>query len=315
VPDVSLEGLGIVLLHRGDPPSVDGARDWLTRWYADPYAFKSSFGRGTQRFFGSLASRFDAATWKTRLSESGGTSPLNGQANELAQLLEKKLSLPVRFATLYSPPLVKDAVEQLKAAGARRIAGLTLYPQKSERFTRPLIRALEEVHPDATFIDRFGTAKGYVEALRASINEGLERAPGATVLFCALPIERADEAAGDPYPEQLRETTAAVMEGMVAPWRVAWMGDGAPGTPVELALKAMRSKGTDAVVMVPLGSAVDELVTVHMLDVQMRQTARTLGFTRVERARPPVGYSAFVEALATELKSHFARLAQLGFVS
>jgi protoheme ferro-lyase len=309
---VSLDGVGIVLLHRGDPPSSDGAQAWLKSWYSDPYAFRSSFGRGTQRFFASFASRLDAAVWKTRLGEAGGTSPLTAQATELAGLLEKKLNLPVRFATLYTPPSIADAVQQLKSAGAGRIAGLSLYPQKCDRFMRPLVRALEEAMPDVTVIDRYPASKGYVEALRGAITDALEHASGATVLFCALPIDRSDDTQGDPYAEQLRVTTAAVMDGMVAPWRVAWMADDAPGISVERALKALREKGSDQVVLVPLGCAVDELLAVHTLDVQMRQLARTLGFSKVERTRPPVGYSSFVDALAAEVKAHFGRLAQLG---
>jgi protoheme ferro-lyase len=305
--------VGVLLLHRGDPPSVDGTRDWLKAWYADPYAFKSSFGRSTQGFFAAFASRLDAADWKERLADSGGSSPLNAQATELAGLLQKKLGVPVQLATLYTKPTVAEAAQQLKAGGARRIVGVSLYPQKCNRFLRPLLRAAEEVSPEITVIDRYAAAKGYVEAVRAAIVDGLERAQGATVLFCALPLDRADDALGDPYAEQLKLTTAAVMEGMTAPWRVAWMDEGSPGLPIDRALKSMREKGSDAVVLVPLGCVVDELFAVHTLDVRMRQEARTLGFTRIERARAPVGYGTFVEALAAEVRAHFARLNQLGF--
>lgn len=313
LPNVSLDGVGVLLLHRGDPPSADGARAWLKSWYADPYAFRSSFGRGTQSFFASFASRLDVGTWKERLAGAGGTSPLTAQATELAALLEKKLGVPVRFATLYAPPRVADAIKELKSTGVRRVVGLSLYPQKCERFSQPLSRALEEADADATFADRYAASKGYVEALRSSINESLERAPGATVVFCALPIDRADDERGDPYADQLRVTTSAVMEGMVASWKVAWMGEGAPGLPVERVLEQLRENGTEAVVMVPLGCAVDELLSVHTLDVVMRQTARTMGFTRVERARSVAGYAMFVDALGNEVRAHLGRLQQLGF--
>jgi ferrochelatase len=313
-PEASLAGVGVVLLHRGDPPSDYAAQAWLASWYADPYAFSSSFGRGTQKFFGSLASRLDAGTWRKRLLESGGTSPLFAEGPELAGLLEKACGAPVRFATLYAPPLLKTALADLKSLGATRIVGLSLYPQKCDRFTRPLARALEEAAPELTLLDRYATAKGYVEALRSAITEGLERAPNATVLFCALPIERSDAERGDPYVDQLKATVTAVMEGMTAQGQLAWLSDDAPGISAEGALQRLQKAGTDTVVLVPLGSAVDELQTVHAVDVTLRQTARQLGFQKIERARSPVGYQTFVEALHVELKAHVARVSALGFV-
>jgi protoheme ferro-lyase len=311
--EVSLDGVGVVLLHRGDPPSAAGMREWLRAWYADPYAFTSSFGRGTQRFFAGIASRLDAGTWGQKLSESGGRSPLDGQATELGALLAKKLGVPVAFGTLYGAPTVADAVKQLLGQGATRLIGLSLYPQKCDRFLRPLLRAMEESAAQASVVDRYSTSKGYVEALRAAIAEGLTHAPGATVLFCALPIERRDDRDGDPYLEQLKATTSAVMEGLTAPWRVSWLSMGAPGITSEAALSAIRAGGADSVVLVPLGTAVDELTTVHGLDVTLRQAARAAGFTKVERARAPVGYAMFVEALAIEVKEHLQRLKALGF--
>lgn len=312
-PEASLAGVGVVLLHRGDPPSAAGMRDWLKAWYADPYAFTSSFGRGTQRFFASIASRLDAGTWAQRLTESGGKSPLEAQATELAALLGKKLGVPAAFGTLYGEPKIGSAIALLKGQGATKIVGLSLHPQKCDRFLKPLLRAMEEQAPDASVIDRYSTAKGYVEAVRAAIGEGLERAPGATVLFCALPIERSDDKNGDPYLEQLKATTSAVMEGLTAPWKVSWLSMGAPGVTSEVALDGIRKGGADAVVLVPLGSAVDELTLVHAVDVALRAAARAAGFTKIERARAPVGYGVFVDALAGEVRAHLARLKSLGF--
>ncbi|MBK7864082.1 MAG: ferrochelatase [Archangiaceae bacterium] len=312
-PDVSLAGVGVLLLHRGDPGSTATMRQWLQAWYADPYAFTSSFGRGTQGFFASIAARLDAGTWSQRLTEAGGKSPLDNQAADLASMLGKKLGVPVTLGTLYADPKVPDAIAALKAQGATRIIGLSLYPQKCDRFLKPLLRAVQEHAPDASVVDRYSTARGYVDALRSAITEGLEHAPGATVLFCALPIERRDDKDGDPYLEQLKLTTEAVMQGFTAPWKVSWLSMGAPGITSEAALQRIRAEGSDAVVLVPIGTAVDELTTVHALDVSLRAHARTAGFAKVERARVPVGYSVFIDALAGEVKSHLGRLKALGF--
>ncbi|MBL8953490.1 MAG: ferrochelatase [Myxococcaceae bacterium] len=312
-PSASLAGIGLLLLHRGDPPSVEGTRDWLRAWYSDPYAFTSSFGRGTQGFFGGIAARLDASTWQQRLTESGGRSPLEAQANELGELLAKKLGVPVAFGALYGAPKIGDALAKLKEQGATRVVGLSLHPQKCDRFLKPILRALEESGSEVSVIDRYATSKGYVEALRAAITEGVERAPGATVLFCALPIEAKDDRAGDPYLAQLKDTTTAVMEGLTAPWKVSWLSMGAPGITSEAALQSLRKSGADSVVLVPLGGAVDELTSVHAVDVTLRATAKAAGFSKVERARPPVGYSVFIEALAHEVRAHLARLKALGF--
>jgi len=312
-PEVSLSGIGVLLLHRGDPPSAEGTRAWLRAWYADPYAFTSSFGRGFQSTFAGFASRLDASTWQQRLTESGGKSPLEAQATELGELLSKKLGVPVALGTLYAPPKIPDAIAKLKEQGATRIVGLSLHPQKCNRFLKPILRALEESGTEVSVIDRYGTSKGYVDALRAAITEGVDRAPGATVLFCALPIESKDDRDGDPYLEQLKATTAAVMDGLTSPWKVSWLSMGAPGITSEAALQGIRKGGADSVVLVPLGGAVDELISVHALDVTLRAAALAAGFSKVERARAPVGYSTFIEALAVEVRAHLSRLKSLGF--
>ena len=150
VPEVSLAGVGVLLLHRGDPQSVAAMREWLKAWYADPYAFTSSFGRGTQRFFASIAARLDAGTWAKRLTDAGGKSPLEAQANELAGLLGKKLGVPVALGTLYTDPKIPDALKQLAAQGVTRVIGLSLYPQKCDRFLKPLLRAPQRMQPRCT---------------------------------------------------------------------------------------------------------------------------------------------------------------------
>ena len=317
--------VGVVLMHRGDPSSTADAKGWVRRWYADPSAFSVPFGSEAQGLFANLFSRFDTRGVGKRMAELGGTSPMHAQSIELASQLQRRLNgetegtaaatFAVRHATLYGEPTVAQTLQGFRADGITRVVAISLYPQRADRFVKPMQRALDQAGDglEISFIDRYPTSAGYLVALRSTITAALFRAPDSTVVFCALAIDRKDEQAGDPYPDQLKLTTAAVMEGVEAKSKVSWLDTGAPGMPTDMVLERLRDEKVDGVVLVPLGTAVDELDVVHALDVRLRPFARDRGFARVERARAVALEPAFLDMLQAELTAHLQRVSTLGF--
>jgi protoheme ferro-lyase len=58
----------------------------------------------------------------------GGGSPLQRITNEQAQRLEKAIGRPVHVAMRYTTPRAREAVDRLKAQGAKRALLLPLFP-------------------------------------------------------------------------------------------------------------------------------------------------------------------------------------------
>ncbi len=317
--------VGVLLMHRGDPDSPATAQQWLAEAYGDPHAYRLSFSSGAQKFLGGLLSRWDKGQLQKRLETIGGRSAAAEQVTALAAELEQKLNgdaqgtANARFRVLpamrWTAPSVKTAVEALKKEGVTRVVGISLYPQQCHRFSNTLVRALEAMGEgmNVSFIDRLTSQPKYHEALRTTVTDALERAKDAYVLFVAMPLDKADADEGDPYPQQLVETVEQCMSKIDRPHRLGWMEDGGPGLTAEFMVPKAKATGASALVLVPIGTVVDELQVLWQLEWNLKGAAKQAGFTQVERAQAVVKRSELTEALQAALDEHLARVLALGF--
>ena len=112
-----------------------------------------------------------------------------------------------------------------------------------------------------------------------------------TVLFTAHSLPERILATGDPYPEQLRATAAAVAEraGLAAAtWDVAWQSAGRTPEPwlgpdVLTAIDSLADRGdVDCVLVCACGFVADHLEVLYDLDIEARGRAvgRGLAFAR-----------------------------------
>lgn len=307
----------VLLLHRGDPTSPAEAKGWLRELYADPKAVGIPFGPGAQSFLAGVMSRMDASGLSEQVAAAGGASIAAPHAQELARRLEAALGpdFVVRAGFGYAAPRLHDEVAALKAQGVERWVGLPLYPVFSERYTRPLTALLQKAvgeGPVVTWVDRYADSAPWLELARGVLRPLTDRNPQATVVFGALPVARGDANAGDSSPAAFEAHAQALMETNATPWRFAWLRDGCPGPTVEQLLAALKDKGVGTVILAPLGSVIDELATVHPLDVVARPLARTLGM-QVERAPSPDASPQVAEALKAVVQAHLQRVAGHGF--
>ena len=320
------ERIGVVLLHRGDPGSPEETQQWLKTAYADPLAYRLSFGSEAQKALAVPLAWWDSKALAQKLKDIGGKSPVVANVTALAAALELKLngegqgtgaaSFRVLPGLRYNAPSAAEACREFQKDGIRRIVGLSLYPQQCKRFFASSGRNLQtEAGEDVevSLIDRVNHPL-YFDAVRAAIAEALKLAPEAAVVFAALLLDRSDAQEGDPYPDEAVKAVEQIMSKLERPHRLSWLDLGGPGLSTQEMVKKYRASGTTQLVVCPLGTLVEELDVVHALDFKLRPFAKELGYTQIERVPAISGSPLLVEALAATVNAHVTHIGSLGFV-
>jgi ferrochelatase len=122
----------------------------------------------------------------------------------------------VALGMSYGSPSIRDALAQLRSAGARRLIVLPLYPQYSGTSTASAFdRVTAELQrwrrvPDLHFIAGYHDEPAYIDAVCAGIREHWRTRERAHLLFSFHGIPRRYVQAGDPYHEQCLRTARLV---------------------------------------------------------------------------------------------------------
>jgi protoporphyrin/coproporphyrin ferrochelatase len=234
-----------------------------------------------------------------------GGSPLDEMTGRQRTALEGELGLPVFVGMKHWRPRIAEAVEQALAAGADTIVGVVLAPHYSRLSIdgyRERLEAALEGRARLVFVESWHTNEPYLEALADRV-----RGFGAHVVFTAhsLPARILDE--GDPYREQLLETSRLVAEraGLEA-WSFAFQSASPTGEPwlgpdILEELDALAGRGVDRVLVCPIGFVSDHLEILWDLDVEARERAAELGL-ELERVESLNDDPAFIRGLAELLR-------------
>src|SRR5919198_5544147 len=165
-----------------------------------------------------------------RLGIEGG-SPLNAITERTRAALERELDdVPVFTGMKHWSPRIADAAERALASGAEVVVGLVLAPHYSSMsiggYRQQLERALGD-RAELFFIESWHDEPGFVDLLADRV-----RGRDAHVVFTAhsLPARILDE--GDPYKEQLLETSRLVADTAgVEYWSFAFQSASPTGEP------------------------------------------------------------------------------------
>lgn len=205
----------------------------------------------------------------------------------------------------HAAPMVEAAVDELAAAGIRRIVGLVLAPHFSAFSVGQYhgrLRAAAEPHGiEVATIDSWATEPAYIDFLAADLTARLAEleADGVAdvkVLFTAHSLPQRIIDAGDPYPDELRSTATAVAErvGLAewSRWAIAWQSAGRTPEPwlgpdVLQVIDDLGESENDAsrrrgVVVCACGFVADHLEVLYDLDIEAahRSAQRGLAFAR-----------------------------------
>lgn len=277
----------VVLMAYGSPDRIED----VPAYYADI--------RGGRTVSAELLADLTERYRRLGIEES---NPLNEITEATRAGLEDSLGVPVHTGMKHWTPRIADAAEAALAAGASRVAGLVLAPHYSRLSIAGYRQQLEDAlagRAELAFVDSWHDEPGFVDLLADRI-----RGTAAHVVFTAhsLPARILDE--GDPYQEQLLETSRLVADAAgIADWSFSYQSESPTGEPwlgpdILDHLATLKSQGVTAVLVCPVGFVADHLEIRWDLDTEARDRAEELGigFARIEM---PNADPAFISVLAS----------------
>jgi len=256
------------------------------------------------------------ADLRRRYDTIGGTSPLLERTREQAAGIQAALGdgFHVELGMKHAPPFIEDGVAALAGAGITKVVGFVLAPHYSAMSVGEYAKRAEAAAADLglrlTMVTSWHLAPGYLDLLAGLVRDELWRleADPVEVVFTAhsLPTRILDM--GDPYPDQLAETAAAVAAlAGVERWSVGWQSAGRTPEPwigpdILAVLPALVTAGAAGVVVCAAGFVSDHLEVLFDLDVEARAAADALGLA-FTRTPSPNADPAFCDTLAAVIRS------------
>jgi ferrochelatase len=245
------------------------------------------------------------------------------------------VKIPVAVGMLHAEPSIDAAVRQLADAGVREVVVVSLSPFECASTTGKYARAVEAAAASAGVTVREAGSYRMSDPFVGVLADNLEAAMGAEevkdrtpiVLFTAhsLPVS---EIEADPcYVDQLRQTAEAVatrlefgsvaadpvlpgIEAFGGGDRVRWLlafqskgkrGGAWIGPDIEDVIDAAGVAGFGAVVVSPLGFAIDHMETLYDLDVVAAERALDQDI-EFSRAQAPNDSTLMIDALAEAVR-------------
>jgi ferrochelatase len=252
----------------------------------------------------------------------GGKSPINDQVRELIGALRPALqargiTLPIAWGNRNWHPLLADVLQELSAAGAKRVLALVLAAYSSysscRQYREDIERARASVGDKAPMVDKirvFFNHPGFIAANFEHLREALEQIPSdrrarAHVAFTAhsIPMSMAQTSG---YAEQLKEACRLVCERLEIPESRSALAyqsrSGRPGDPwlepdICDHLAALSANGVTDVALLPIGFLSDHVEVLYDLDIEAREKSQELGLNLV-RAATAGTHPQFVAALS-----------------
>jgi ferrochelatase len=236
-----------------------------------------------------------------RYRRIGGHSPLDDHTEAQRAALESALELPVHVGMKHWRPRIAAAVEGALAGGAERIVGLVLAPHYSRLSIAGYRSRLEDAlagRAELVFVESWHDHEPFLDVLADRVRE-----TEAHVVFTAHSLPERILPDGDPYRDQLLETSRLVAERAgLARWSFAFQSASATGEPwlgpdILEELDRLHGAGAGSVLVCPVGFVSDHLEILFDLDVEARERAAELGL-ELDRVRSLNDDPAFIAALA-----------------
>ena len=304
----------IVLMNLGGPDSLDAVVPFLVNLFNDraiidlPLVLRWPLAR--------LIARRRASVARDIYDHLGGASPLLANTRAQARALQAVLGEGNRcfVAMRYWHPLTEETAAEIKVWRPEEIVCLPLYPQYSTTTTGSSVAVWQKAAVRYDFfcptrvVAPYPTAPGFIAALAGLIGPVLveaEKSHKARVLLAAHGLPLKIVRSGDPYPQQIEQTAAAVIAALDRPGLdvvvcyqsrvgpLAWLG---PATDDEI-----RRAGKDGVALVvaPISFVSEHSETLVELDRDYRRLAESVGVRSYYRV-PTVGTDPrFIAALAS----------------
>jgi protoporphyrin/coproporphyrin ferrochelatase len=238
---------------------------------------------------------------RERYRRIGGRSPLDELTEAQRAALERELGLRVYVGMKHWRPRILEAADGALAGGAERIVGLVLAPHYSRLSIAGYRSRLEEALGDRAelvFVESWHDHEPFIDVLADRVRD-----TDAHVVFTAHSLPERILRDGDPYRDQLLETSRLVAERAgLDGWSFAFQSASATGEPwlgpdILEELDRLHDDGVRKVLVCPVGFVSDHLEILWDLDVEACDRAADLG-VELERIRSLNDDPRFVSALA-----------------
>ena len=304
----------IVLMSLGAPDRPEAVRPFLTNLFSDPaiIALPAPLRWPLAR----LIAQHRTKTALDIYGYLGGGSPLRENTEAQARALEVELGDGSRcfVAMRYWHPLTEETAAAVKAWGPDEIVCLPLYPQYSTTTTGSSLAAWQRSASGIGLncltrkIQSYPIAPGFIAALAGLIEPALDEAAAThakvRLLLSAHGLPLKIIRAGDPYPEQIAQTAAALIDTLARPgldWTVCYQSRVGPLKWLgPLADDVICRAGEDqaAIVIAPISFVSEHSETLVELDRDYRRIAESCGVPGYYRV-PAIGTDPrFIAALA-----------------
>lgn len=240
---------------------------------------------------------------RQRYRQIGGRSPILERTQAQAAALEAALnSDKPLFKTFVGMrhwhPFIREALGQMSRAGIDRAVGLVMAPHYShmsigayfQTVRADLVSAPTPAPIELAPIERWHLLPGYLDALAERVRAALERFPaearaGAPIIFTAHSLPQRILDWGDPYPDELRATVAAVVERLgphSPPVRFAYQSAAMTTEPwlgpdVGEVVERLATEGVKRVLIAPIGFVCEHVEILYDIDIVLRRRAESLG--------------------------------------
>jgi ferrochelatase len=321
------ERVGVVLLNRGGPETLDDIESYLYNCYMDPTRYDFPVGGRLRHWACQMAASYRAPSVRDDYEVIGGGSPLTRLAQEQADSLQQHLNdefgapTGIDFRTYvamrYWHPFSEAAAAQMEEDGIDRVVLLPLHPQYSKSSSGSSLarwKALEERGEipswPTTTVTEYAANPKFIRALSERIDEGLQRFPRerrgeVQLLFSAQSTSLQDrERKKDPYCCLVHSTVEQVMRhrGRDRPFRTAFQNTqglqaGLSPTTTETLGELADTEREQDVLIVPVSYVSDHFETNYVLDIEVREAAERAGLHHYEVTSALNTHPLFIQAL------------------
>jgi ferrochelatase len=240
-----------------------------------------------------------------RYRRIGGSSPLN-------EITER--GAPVYVGMRHWTPRIAEAADRALGEGAQRIVGLVLAPHYSSISIGGYRDRLAEAVGDRAelvMIESWHDHRPLLDILAGRI-----RGTDAHVVFTAHSLPERILAEGDPYKDQLLETSRLVAErAEVETWSFAFQSASPTGEPwlgpdILEELECLHADGVRKVLVAPVGFVSDHLEILWDIDVEAREKAAELGLEldRIESLNDAPEFARALAMLVEQVLDESARI-------
>lgn len=296
--------IGVLLMAYGTPNTIEEVEEYYINV------------RG-----GRMPSAEQVENLESRYRAVGGHTPLTEITRQVTEKLQSQLDAAdpgkyrVYFGMKYWTPFIPAVVKQMADDGIADVIGLALAPHYSKisigGYQKQIERAQEDIQSEISLrmVESFQAQPKFRQMIADRINEGLAQFPAdvrdeVSVLFSAHSLPERVLAWGDPYPQEMAESSRGIAEMLgLQDWRFTFQSQGETGDPwlgpdVLDTLEVLAAEGKRYVLQVPFGFVSDHLEILYDIDIECKHKARDLGM-QLERTRLPNADDEFIDLLAT----------------